>query len=114
MCKRYGDHIEWAPSEHIGNPAVLHLMDANPMNAGSGTVNQQFADVPIAPFADSAQLLLAASGMLFRNQPKPGCKMARRGKMIGIADGRCERGGREGTDGRYLHQTATNLVAAGC
>ena len=71
---------------------------------------EEAAQIAIALFADTAQLVLAPARVLLRHKPNPGGKIPPRSESFRISDAGDQSGGERGTNAGYLIQPLARLI----
>src|SRR5260370_8104388 len=71
---------------------------------------EQSSQIRVTTFADAEQLLLAAGGVLARNDPHPSCELPSLMEGRSVADRRDECGGRDWSDARDGHHPFAAFV----
>src|SRR5262249_29222331 len=71
---------------------------------------EQAAQIAIALFADTAELVLAPARVLLRNEPDPGRKIPPRSEGLWISDAGDQSGGERGTNAGNLIQPFARLT----
>src|ERR1700688_2368257 len=87
-------------------------MLGQPADDGTGNADQLAPEVMVGASSDAAEPWLAASCILSRYQPDPGCHLAARAKLSAIVDGSDNRCGDDRPDAGQLGEPPTGLIGA--
>jgi hypothetical protein len=91
---------------------MFGAMDLGIADDGQRARREQAAQIAIALFADTAELVLAPARVLLRHEPDPGRKIPPRSKSLRISHAGDQSGGQRRTDARDLIQPLARLATS--
>src|SRR5215472_7001815 len=101
------------PRQQCRKPGPMFAaMDLGIADDGQCACREQAAQIAIALFADTAELVLAPARVLLRNEPNPGGKIPPRSERLWISDAGDQSRGERRTDARNVVQPFARLVGS--
>src|SRR5437016_1153171 len=101
------------PRQQCGKPGPMFgAMDLGIADDGERTRGEQAAQIAIALFADTAELVLAPARVLLRHKPDPGRKIPPRSESLRISDAGDQSRGEHRTNAGNLIQPLARLIGS--
>src|SRR5258708_26538268 len=91
---------------------MFGAMDFGIADDGQRTSGEQAAQIAIALFADTAELVLAPARALLRREPDPGRKIPSRSESVGISHAGGQSGGERGAKAGNLIKPLAPLIGS--
>src|SRR5437016_1947145 len=111
--KRDRGHLGGPPRQQCRKPGPMFgAMDLGIADDGQRACREQAAQIAIALFADTAELVLAPTRVLLRHEPDPGREIPPRSESLRISDAGDQSRGEHRTNAGNLIQPLARLIGS--